>query len=397
MPAESNVVDVLTALSSINASTVTNDLNERTKALALSKQLTAALESPIDRAINCIFQPFDSASIRMAVGLKLFDHLCTASGDLSSKQLSQLSGGDEILISRILRIVAAAKFVNQTGPSTWRANEITKVVALPPISAGYRCDMLTRTAMYGTKFLEETGWKNPSEPRDGFFQYANHTKLHLFDYLATQPELGADFNMFMGAVGGSQSYWWDWYDIKGRLIDGFDKTKSNVMLVDIGGGNGHDIQMFHEQFGAHHCGALVLQDMASVIAGIPSDQLDNKITRMGHDFFQEQPIKGARTYYLHHILHDWSDKYCLQILAQLRSAMTPGYSKLVIHDLVLPDVGATDVQARFDMAMMTINSGMERSKLQFTQLLESAGFKVTTIFTWLDKDGIVEAEVVIGD
>jgi hypothetical protein len=63
-------------------------------------------------------------------------------------------------------------------------------------------------------------------------------------------------------------------------------------------------------------------------------------------------FSGARAYFLHHILHDWSDKYCLQILKQLRDAMTPGYSKLIIHELVLPDVGATELQARFDLTMM---------------------------------------------
>lgn len=75
--------------------------------------------------------------------------------------------------------------------------------------------------------------------------------------------------------------------------------------------------------------------------------------------------------------------------------MTPGYSKLIIHDLVLPDVGASTTQANFDMAMMTINSGMERSAHQFTQLLENAGFKVTSIWSFPDKDGIVEAEVAL--
>jgi hypothetical protein len=73
--------------------------------------------------------------------------------------------------------------------------------------------------------------------------------------------------------------------------------------------------------------------------------------------------------------------------------MIPGYSKLIINDLVLPDMGASEMQTRFDLAMMTINSGMERSASEFNQLLEKAGFKVTGVWAWPDKDGIVEAEV----
>jgi hypothetical protein len=100
-------------------------------------------------------------------------------------------------------------------------------------------------------------------------------------------------------------------------------------------------------------------------------------------------------YFLQYILHNWSDKYCLMILKHIRDAMTPGYSKLIIHDIVLPAVGASEVQARFDLVMMAINSGMERSARDFTVLLETAGFKVTETWSWPDKNGIVEAEVAV--
>jgi hypothetical protein len=75
--------------------------------------------------------------------------------------------------------------------------------------------------------------------------------------------------------------------------------------------------------------------------------------------------------------------------------MIPGYSKLIIHDLVLPDVGASAIQANFDLGMMSINSGMERSAHESTRLLESAGFKITVIWSFPEKERIVEAEVAL--
>jgi hypothetical protein len=140
--------------------------------------------------------------------------------------------------------------------------------------------------MFGSDFLEKTSWKNPSEPRNGFFQYANNTQLHLFEYLASQPALFADFNLFMGAVGGSQPSWWEWYDVPGRLLAGFT---SDVLLVDVGGGQGHEVQGFHEQFGK---GKLVLQDLPRVIDGIAEGALDSSIMRIANDFFADQPVKG---------------------------------------------------------------------------------------------------------
>lgn len=74
--------------------------------------------------------------------------------------------------------------------------------------------------------------------------------------------------------------------------------------------------------------------------------------------------------------------------------MTPGYSKLLLHELILPDQGASPFQAVLDLAMMTFNAGMERSQKQWQHLLEMAGFQVVKF--WVpeeDADGIVEAIV----
>ncbi|KAF1998877.1 S-adenosyl-L-methionine-dependent methyltransferase [Amniculicola lignicola CBS 123094] len=148
---------------------------------------------------------------------------------------------------------------------------------------------------------------------------------------------------------GTREYWCDWYDVQGRLLDGFDKGKGDgVLLVDIGGGKGHDLQAFDERFGAEGNGkegVLVLQEMKEVLQGIGEGDLDAKAMKMVYDFFTPQRVKGARAYFLHHILHDWSDKYCHLILKNIREAMTPGYSKLLIHNLVLPDTGTSEIQA----------------------------------------------------
>jgi hypothetical protein len=73
--------------------------------------------------------------------------------------------------------------------------------------------------------------------------------------------------------------------------------------------------------------------------------------------------------------------------------MKPGYSKLLIHDLILPDTGSAEIQARFDLVMMTFNGGMERSKSQWAELLGKAGFCNIKLWEHFDHDGIIEAEV----
>lgn len=102
---------------------------------------------------------------------------------------------------------------------------------------------------------------------------------------------------------------------------------------------------------------------------------------------------GARAYFYHHILHDWSDEKCLQILEPLKLAMKPGYSKLLLHEMIIPETGASTFHSMLDMTMMAFNAGMERTESQWTELLNRAGFDVIKIWPPLqeDADGIVEA------
>jgi hypothetical protein len=110
------------------------------------------------------------------------------------------------------------------------------------------------------------------------------------------------------------------------------------------------------------------------------------------------PTIGARVYFYHHILHDWSDYKCLEILSALRSAMEPGYSLLLLHEMVVPETKASAFHAVLDLTMMAFNSGMERTGKQFTALLSKASFEVVKI--WMpeghyDADAIVEAMVKV--
>ena len=84
---------------------------------------------------------------------------------------------------------------------------------------------------------------------------------------------------------------------------------------------------------------------------------------------------------LQHILHDYSsDEECLRILKNIIPAMTPGYSKLLIKELLIPDRNAPWVLTSLDVNVMQSLSGQERTESQFRNLLESAGFKIEGIW-----------------
>ncbi|MGI4813144.1 MAG: hypothetical protein ACRYGG_07390 [Janthinobacterium lividum] len=147
--------------------------------------------------------------------------------------------------------------------------------------------MLIGTAVKTPKFLQEAGYRCPTNPKDGLIQYAFQTKLTMFELLTSMPHMLADFNNFMGNTMGARKYWVDWFPVQDCLLQG--ARDDTALVVDVGGGKGHDLQAFHEKFPQRQ-GRLVLQDLPSALEGITT--LDPVIERAHYDFFTEQPVKG---------------------------------------------------------------------------------------------------------
>lgn len=60
--------------------------------------------------------------------------------------------------------------------------------------------------------------------------------------------------------------------------------------------------------------------------------------------------------------------------------MSEDYSRIIIVDFVLPDTDTPLMQASLDIQMMSIGSGIERSELQWRELLRQAGLEITGIW-----------------
>ncbi|KAF2263590.1 S-adenosyl-L-methionine-dependent methyltransferase [Lojkania enalia] len=137
-------------------------------------------------------------------------------------------------------------------------------------------------------------------------------------------------------------------------MKGAQNRPDAVLLVDIGGGNGHDIAAFHVAY-PYAPGKLVLQDLQPVLSNIQS--LDKNIICQPHDFFQPQPIKCARAYYFRYILHDWPEEYYIRILRQTANSMKHGYSKVLIFEWILPIQNVPLQAALLDINSMALTMG----------------------------------------
>ena len=197
-----------------------------------------------------------------------------------------------------------------------------------------------------------------------------------------RPAIATAFSNHMAGYRQGRLSWMDlrFYPVTERLVEGFKGGKDDVLLVDVGGSIGHDLEGFRSKHPGR-LGRLVFQDRSEVIAQIKADHKHLAIEATVHNFFSPQSIRAARAYYLHSVLRDWPDSDARKILEQLVDAMQKGYSKILINENVVPDIGASWKTTSMDFFIMPCGASMERTEAHWKSLLESVGLEVAGIWS----------------
>ena len=218
--------------------------------------------------------------------------------------------------------------------------------------------------------------------------------LPIFEWLAQNPHMAADFNLFM-TNHRPQTHWSETFPIEEKLFkdSAVPINPAAPLVVDVAGGFGHDLRIVKNKLAPKYNkgGRFVLEDQASVIDTVPDDLRDADIEYVKHDFFTPQPVRGARVYTLKSILHDWADDKALSILRNIAAAMQPGYSKLWILDGIVPETNAPRALVGMDITMMLFLCALERSETQWQGLLGRAGLVITEVQKRADGFGVLEA------
>ena len=176
-------------------------------------------------------------------------------------------------------------------------------------------------------------WPGSEEPNETGFNIANQTDAMFYGEIKKHParaKRAADAMSFMQS-GPNRSIH--------HLIENYDwGNAAEGQLVDIGGSRGSVALEIARRLPAIKC---VVQDLPEVIAGaeVPDDlKGTGRVTFMAHDFFTEQPVKGADIYHLRWILHNWPEKYCIKILRNLIPALKKG-ARILVSETCLPSYG----------------------------------------------------------
>lgn len=169
-----------------------------------------------------------------------------------------------------------------------------------------------------------------ANPSNQGFSLANNTTGSIYDVISEYPQRAVRFANAMKVMTSKPEfdacYGTDFYDWA---------SLGTARVVDVGGGNGHFALTLAKRYPRLD---VVVQDMAKVVENATSGDLRERVRFMAHNLFDAQTI-AADVFFFRWIFHNWSDRYCIQILRAQLPALKKG-ARLVVQESFMPASGS---------------------------------------------------------
>ncbi|KAL4893287.1 putative O-methyltransferase [Aspergillus ambiguus] len=394
--ASPSVSPILNSLAAAGQDYENNKPGSRESLIKLSRMLISELDIPSEFIQQRLWaEMILSGILRLSVDIKLLPLLKEA-GDagLTLPALAEKTGMDVAILQRLARHLVTMNVI-QYQNGAFHATRLSNGLAEPRYqdSISYTYDVARPAfAAYPEYFKYHSS--EHLDAHSGPFQYGHNTDLPFFEWLVATPPSLQLFDSLMTGYRAGKVNWCErgFYPVSERLVDCFDSSVSDVFLVDIGGGVGHDLRILATQH-AHLPGKLVLQDRDAVIAKVTPEDRECFEAQV-HDFFTPQPVMHARAYYLHSILHDWRDDDAVRILKNLAPALKPGYSRVLLNEIVVDEEAPALPATIMDMMMLSHLAAKERTEGDWRAVLEDAGLNIVNVYKYPGvAESVIEAEL----
>ncbi|KAJ8494380.1 hypothetical protein ONZ45_g13265 [Pleurotus djamor] len=367
---------------------------------AACAQLSATVVNPGHVIVNKAYAYMEPVLMRIAVDLRIADHLLDRPDGLHVEELSKLSDQDSGKLSRVLRMLATNHIFIEVSPNVFANNRLSmKLRSTDPVSSlvGHISDESMKACVQLGDVFEDPAKRKSYQLEDSSF-YLTHG-VNPFEYF-DMPRKEKVLERFNQAMVG-------WAEVTGKAmlpkLYAWDRLPVNSVVVDVGGGNGHAVLPLLKAYSTLN---VVVQDTPSVVEQgreywekeYPEALKNRRVSFVSLDFLKESPVTGGAVYYLRHVLHDWPDAQCLEILKNIRKVTQPG-CKLLINEFVLhstvqgsgvetqapwpllPNYGAANKRPyQQDINMMNQFNSKERTLDEFIDLGELSGFEFVKLW-----------------
>lgn len=260
-------------------------------------------------------------------------------------------------------------------------------------------DLTAAAFLYEPKYLRANKHELPSPP-NGPFQAAFKTDLPIAEWCQERPVYFEFCWKYLVETWQEGFFWPDpsFSPLLKRLVKRFDRSKSDILFVAIGASGSGFLRKFNNKF-PDHPGRLILQEKPEFLEALSS--YENIFEGIPTDKFDPHPIQGARAYYLLTTLRGKSEQECVTVLEQLKLAVEPGYSVVLLNEIIVPTQHASWRVTSMDRLVNATHSTNEWTEADIASIIKQAGFKTremhrcpmvpsTLIEIILDSDPLME-------
>ncbi|KAK8043794.1 hypothetical protein PG994_012632 [Apiospora phragmitis] len=231
---------------SLSQLAATADRATRRNLIVSLRRMADSLEDSTDTIHKFAHLDLEKAMIQLGYDLKILKVLADADGVKTIDDVAQNAGADPELIKRILRYYNTINVAREVGPHQYVATNITRNLMSDVCVAGiaHYHGLVSKEYQALPEFLKKNGYRNPTDETDTALMMGWDTKDTTFDIMLKVPNAVEDF---------------------------------------------------HQDVGPDRPGRVINQDLPGTVArALPTPGVEN----MAHDFFEPQPVRGAKFYYM---------------------------------------------------------------------------------------------------
>jgi hypothetical protein len=318
------------------------------------------MNSDTNRMMQMISGYWVTQIVHAAATFSLADHL--AKGPATAEEIARFEGTDPLATFRFLKACASLGVVTHDGKLRFAATPLLDTLRKD------NPDSLRGMALAWPAPGHWLPWGRFTDAvKTGAGQTAATLGMGLFEYFAKNPKEAAAFTESMTSLTSTVA------EETARVID----TSAVDVVADIGGAGG---AMLFPLLRADPDLHGILFDRPNVIentlAAAGKSGLPERVTAVGGDFFESVP--EADLYILKHILHDWDDAACISILKNCQCSLCPG-GRVAVIELLVGEIGEPGLAPMFDVTMLVMGGGRERSQTEYRELFESAGLRISSV------------------
>lgn len=301
-----------------------------------------------------------------------------AEGPRSVDELAQATTTHSGALARVIRALVSVGVLAETADGR---------VSLTPLSEVLRTNVPGSVRWFTISELGEEhypAWGDLLHSvKTGEIAFDHVFGMDIWEFFRTHPDNARLFNDSMSGMTAAANE---------AILAKYDFSPIKRM-VDIGGGHGGLITSILK---ANPSMTGVLFDAPVVIEGamprLQASGVGDRVEAVAGDFFKQVPA-GADGYILKWIIHDWDDDRATTILKNIRSGIASD-GRVLIADVVLPESSEPHFGKFFDLNMLVMTGGKERTANQFEQLLKKSGFQLTNVVSTESPFSIVEGRPV---